>query len=253
MSRTPNPAPKPAPTPGAPSTSPSSAPCPWSSSPSCASSASHESALGDVTAHVGTLGDRTVVGHRHRHGHRAGHRGATGLLDAVHVERVVVVGITGAVENETPIGTLVLPEIVVNGATGDEYRPAPLGEGTPAGAMWTTDTLQHRPGPHRPPAGPRRGVARHGDRRHRGAVRTTRHPVVGVPGHQRPRHRRERRRRGVPALATWTGRPTTRPSSATSPSTPNASRPWPGWPRARCSATEAAADAAIAAHCATLG
>ena len=67
--------------------------------------------------------------------------GTTRLLDAVQVERVVVVGITGAVENETPIGTLVLPEVVVNGATGDEYRPAPLGEGTPAGAMWTTDHL----------------------------------------------------------------------------------------------------------------
>jgi adenosylhomocysteine nucleosidase len=63
------------------------------------------------------------------------------LLDAVAVRRVVVVGITGAVENETPIGTLILPEVVVNGATGGEYRPAPLGEGTPQGTMWTTDTL----------------------------------------------------------------------------------------------------------------
>ena len=67
--------------------------------------------------------------------------GTTRLLDAVAVERVVVVGITGAVENETPIGTLILPELVVNGATGAEYRPAPLGEGSPAGTMWTTDTL----------------------------------------------------------------------------------------------------------------
>ena len=30
---------------------------------------------------------------------------------------------------------------IVNGATGGEYRPAPLGEGTAAGKMWTTDTL----------------------------------------------------------------------------------------------------------------
>ena len=37
----------------------------------------------------------------------------TRLLDAVPVERVVVVGITGALENETPIGTLILPEVVV--------------------------------------------------------------------------------------------------------------------------------------------
>jgi adenosylhomocysteine nucleosidase len=52
-----------------------------------------------------------------------------------------VFGITGAGENETPIGTLVLPEVVVNSATGSEHRPAPLGGGTPRGKMWTTDEL----------------------------------------------------------------------------------------------------------------
>jgi nucleoside phosphorylase len=63
------------------------------------------------------------------------------MLDAVSVDRVVVVGITGAVENETPIGTLILPEVVVNSATGTEHRPAVLGDGTSHGTMWTTDVL----------------------------------------------------------------------------------------------------------------
>jgi nucleoside phosphorylase len=63
------------------------------------------------------------------------------LLDATPVDRVVVVGITGAVENETPIGTLILPEVVVNSATGAEYRPEQLGGGTPHGKMWTGDVL----------------------------------------------------------------------------------------------------------------
>jgi nucleoside phosphorylase len=54
---------------------------------------------------------------------------------------VVVVGITGAVENETPIGTLVLPELVVDGATGDEFRPDQIALGEPSGKMWTTDEL----------------------------------------------------------------------------------------------------------------
>ena len=53
----------------------------------------------------------------------------------------MVVGITGAVENETPIGTLILPEVVVNSDTGTEYRPEQLGEGTPHGKMWTGDVL----------------------------------------------------------------------------------------------------------------
>jgi nucleoside phosphorylase len=65
------------------------------------------------------------------------------LLDAVAIDRVAVVGITGALENVTPIGTLVMPEVVVNSATGAEYRPGPVGDQpqTPHGKMWTTDVL----------------------------------------------------------------------------------------------------------------
>ncbi len=100
-----------------------------------------ESSFGGVIAHTATVGDRRVVAIVTGMGTELATAGTARLLDAVEVERVVVVGITGAVENETPIGTLVLPELVVNGATGGEYRPAPLGEGTPLGTMWTTDTL----------------------------------------------------------------------------------------------------------------
>jgi adenosylhomocysteine nucleosidase len=100
-----------------------------------------ESSLGDLMVHTGTLGDRHVVAIVTGMGTELATAGTTKLLDAVRVGRVVVVGITGAVENETPIGTLVLPALVVDAATGTEYRPAPLGEGTPAGTMWTTDVL----------------------------------------------------------------------------------------------------------------
>ena len=101
----------------------------------------HESTVGDVTVQSGTLGDRRVVAIVTGMGPDLATAGTTRLLDAVTVERVVVVGITGAVENETPIGTLILPEVVVNGATGAEFRPAPLGDGVHTGTMWTTDTL----------------------------------------------------------------------------------------------------------------
>jgi adenosylhomocysteine nucleosidase len=63
------------------------------------------------------------------------------LLEAVEVKRVVVVGITGAVDADAEIGSLVLPALVVDGRTGDEYRPHPLGGGRAEGKMWTTDTL----------------------------------------------------------------------------------------------------------------
>src|SRR6185437_11736077 len=71
--------------------------------------------------------------------------GTRRLLDAVAVRWVLVVGITGALESDTPIGTLVLPEVVVNSETGSEHRPAPLGDGVAHGTMWTTNGLTTNP------------------------------------------------------------------------------------------------------------
>jgi adenosylhomocysteine nucleosidase len=98
-----------------------------------------------VELHAGALGDKPVVAIVTGMGTKLAREGTERLLDAVPVERVVVVGITGAVENETPIGTLILPEVVVNSATGAEYRPEPLAEGTPNGKMWTGDELLIEP------------------------------------------------------------------------------------------------------------
>jgi len=67
------------------------------------------------------------------------------LLEAVDVARVVVVGITGALDDVVPIGTLVIPEVVIHSATGVEHRPAPLGHAVPRGTMWTTDELLSDP------------------------------------------------------------------------------------------------------------
>jgi adenosylhomocysteine nucleosidase len=100
-----------------------------------------KTAVGDVKAYSGTLGGREVVAVVTGMGTKLATDATEGLLNAFEVERVVVFGITGAVENDTPIGTLVLPEVVVDSATGSEHRPAPLGDGTPHGKMWTTDEL----------------------------------------------------------------------------------------------------------------
>jgi adenosylhomocysteine nucleosidase len=97
--------------------------------------------VGGVTVHTGKLDGRDVVAIVTGMGTKLATEATERLLDAMPVERVVVVGIAGAVENETPIGTLVLPEVVVDSATGAEYRPAPLGHGTPSGKMWTGDAL----------------------------------------------------------------------------------------------------------------
>ena len=97
--------------------------------------------VGGVELHSGTLGNREVVAIVTGMGTKLAAAATERLLDAVEIERVVVVGITGAVENDTPIGTLILPEVVVNSVTGSEHRPAPLGGGTPHGKMWTTDLI----------------------------------------------------------------------------------------------------------------
>jgi nucleoside phosphorylase len=99
------------------------------------------SVVGTLEAHIGTLGPRPVVAIATGMGTRLATGRLECLLDGIAVERVVVVGITGAVSDETPIGTVIVPEVVVHGMTGDEYRPERLGDIEPAGKMWTTDDL----------------------------------------------------------------------------------------------------------------
>ena len=100
-----------------------------------------KSRVGSLDIYRGKCGERSVVAIVTGMGTALAAEKLTTLLGAVDVERVVVVGITGAVHEDVPIGSLVLPAVVVNGATGDEYRPHPLGDGPAEGTMWTSDTL----------------------------------------------------------------------------------------------------------------
>ena len=97
--------------------------------------------VGGVTVHTGSLNGRDVVAIFTGMGTKLATEATEALLEAMDVERVVVVGITGALEDETPIGTLILPEVVVHSETGAEHRPDRLGSGTPHGTMWTTNVL----------------------------------------------------------------------------------------------------------------
>jgi adenosylhomocysteine nucleosidase len=91
--------------------------------------------------YVGQIGDRAVTAIVTGIGTALAASATARLLDEVEVEWVVVVGITGAIDDHTPIGALVLPEQVVNGVDGSVYRPTPLRVGTAHGTMWTTDEL----------------------------------------------------------------------------------------------------------------
>ncbi len=89
----------------------------------------------------GRLGDRSVVATVTGMGTALATRGVERLLAATPVDRAVVVGITGAVDDVTPIGSLIRPVAVVDGTTGARFLPVPLGPGVPVGTMWTSDSL----------------------------------------------------------------------------------------------------------------
>jgi adenosylhomocysteine nucleosidase len=100
-----------------------------------------ETTAGDATIHTGTLDGRPVVAIVTGMGTAYAREGTQRLLDTVDVGHVLVVGITGAVDNETPIGALVLPEVVYNSGTGAEFRHVPLIDAPHRGTMWTTDVI----------------------------------------------------------------------------------------------------------------
>ncbi len=91
--------------------------------------------------HTGRVGERDVVGIVTGMGTRLAGDGVERLLDAFDVDHVLVVGIAGAGVGDAPIGTLVLPEVVVHGPSGREHRPTRLGDADHAGHMWTNDEL----------------------------------------------------------------------------------------------------------------
>jgi adenosylhomocysteine nucleosidase len=104
----------------------------------------HKAGLG----YAGRIGERPVVAVVSGMGTSLAHAATVRLLDAVDVEWVIVVGIAGAIENQTPIGTLVLPQLVINGADGSEHRPIPLRVGDAHGKLWTSDELLLDPAQH---------------------------------------------------------------------------------------------------------
>ena len=96
---------------------------------------------GGVPVRTGTLDDRPVVALATGMGTTLAAQATDRLLDAVAVDRVLVFGITGAVDDEIAIGALVHPAQVVDGASGRTHRPEALGGEPLQGTMWTTDVI----------------------------------------------------------------------------------------------------------------
>jgi adenosylhomocysteine nucleosidase len=74
-------------------------------------------------------------------GTRAAALAAERVLAAARVDHVVVVGIAGGIGPSVSIGSLVVPERVLDLASGVVRRPAPLGGAVPRGTLATSDRL----------------------------------------------------------------------------------------------------------------
>lgn len=97
--------------------------------------------VGGLEVRTGTLDGAPVVAHVTGMGPELATKGIDRLLEATRPTRVVVFGIAGAVENETPIGTVMMPARVIDHATGRTHDHHPPGGEATDGALWTTNVM----------------------------------------------------------------------------------------------------------------
>jgi adenosylhomocysteine nucleosidase len=90
-------------------------------------------------AHVGRLGPADIAAAVTGIGTVAAAEATRRMLDAGGVDHIVVVGIAGGIDDGLAIGDVVVPKTVIDGVTGTEYRPDPLGEAPSDGALHTSD------------------------------------------------------------------------------------------------------------------
>src|SRR5580765_1669867 len=82
-----------------------------------------------------TIGDTVVIATLTLIGTKPAAEATERLLRLDDIDHVVVVGIAGGVPPTTKLGDVLVPEVVVDAATGNEYRASPLGDTVAAGRI----------------------------------------------------------------------------------------------------------------------
>jgi adenosylhomocysteine nucleosidase len=95
-----------------------------------------------VTVQRGTVGAVDVVALLTGIGMQPATRATERLLGLGSIDHVMVVGIAGGVGSRVHVGDLVVPEVVVDGRDGAEYRPSPIGDAEPRGRIVSSDGLE---------------------------------------------------------------------------------------------------------------
>jgi len=90
---------------------------------------------------AGAIGRVEVVAALTGIGTRAAASATRRILHAAAVDHLVVVGIAGGIGPGVAVGDLVVPERVLDLASGAMHRPAPLGEAPARGTLATSDRL----------------------------------------------------------------------------------------------------------------
>jgi adenosylhomocysteine nucleosidase len=98
--------------------------------------------------HSGSVGDTQITATTTGIGLGAATAAAERLIGSGTIDHLLVVGIAGGIDPELQIGDVVIPEVVVDDATGTEYRPDPFGDTQPRGRLVSSDDLLIDPDAH---------------------------------------------------------------------------------------------------------
>jgi adenosylhomocysteine nucleosidase len=98
----------------------------------------------DGAVYRGQAGNVEVVAMLTTIGMPAGARAAERILE-LGVDWVMVVGVAGGVDHTVPIGSVIVPELVLDRGTGATFRPAPCGDIEPRGILSCGNELYTAP------------------------------------------------------------------------------------------------------------
>ena len=99
--------------------------------------------LGGMPVYAGTVGGAEVVATRTGIGRALAEAATDQLLASTEVDRVIVVGIAGGLEPVSAVGDLIVPEVVVDDATGERFTATPAGDVMPKGVLRTGDEADY--------------------------------------------------------------------------------------------------------------
>jgi len=99
----------------------------------------HRRRFGNLDVHAGTVGQVEVVAALTGIGICAAAEATERLLGSIPVDHLLVVGIAGGIAPHVAVGDLVVPELVIDAATGEKYRSSAFGGAAMHGTLSTSD------------------------------------------------------------------------------------------------------------------